>query len=73
MDYNAQAREIEASNEQSAIAEFQSSKPYIVKKDSIYMADTPEEVARRFKEHAQMQEAQNEMTRAQQEFINNLK
>jgi len=37
------------------------------------MASTPEEVARRFEEQAQVQQAQNEMLRAPQESINDLK
>ena len=37
------------------------------------MADTPEEVARKFKEQARVQQANQEMLRVQQESINGLK
>ena len=37
------------------------------------MVGTLEEVARRFEEQARVQQVQNEMIRAQQEFINDLK
>jgi len=38
-----------------------------------YMANTPEEMARRFKEQYHLQQAQHDMFQAQQESINDLK
>jgi len=44
------ARGIKASDEHSAIAESQSSNSYIEKETFVFMAETPEEVAKRFDE-----------------------
>ena len=63
------ARRIETSDEHFAIVESQSSNSYIEKKTFAFMAETPEEVVRRFKEQARVQKEQQEMLRVQQESI----
>jgi len=58
MNYNALVRGIEASDEHSAIAESQSSNSYIEKEAFAYMAETPEEVVKRFEEQAKVRKEQ---------------
>ena len=54
VDYNILARGIEASDEHSAIAESQSSNSYMEKDILTYMAETPEEMAKRYQEQARV-------------------
>ena len=65
IDYSLLAREIEVNDEHSAINESLS----LISSSEIiafsYMAGTPEEVAKRFVEHAQMQREYFDMIRAQ--------
>ena len=73
VDYSALAQGIEVSESHSAIAESQASNSSIEKEAFTYMASTPEEMARHFKQQAQAQREQLDMIRAQQESIDTLK
>ena len=54
VDYNLLARGIKVNDEHSAIIESQSSNSYTGTEAFMYMANTPEEVAKKFKEQAQV-------------------
>ena len=54
MDYSALAQGIEVSKAHSAIAESQASNSSVEKEAFAYMAGTPEEIARRFEQQAQV-------------------
>ena len=54
MNYNVLARGIEASDEHSAIAESQLSNFLYGKEASAFMAETSEEVAKRYQEQARV-------------------
>ena len=72
-DFSALARGIEVSESYSVIAESQASNSSVEKEALAYMASTPEEMARRFKQQAQTQREQLDMIHVQQEFIDTLK
>ena len=63
LDCNALAIGIEASDEHSVITESQSSNSYIEKEAFAYMAETPEEVFKRFEKQAWVQKEQQEILR----------
>jgi len=65
INYSALARGIEVNDSHSAVAESQDSNSSIEKESFIYMTNTPEETARRFEQHAQVQREQFELIRAQ--------
>ena len=65
INYSALARGIKVNDSHSAIAESQASNSSIENEAFIYMTNTPEETARRFKQQAQIQREQFEMIRAQ--------
>ena len=73
VDYSALARGIEVSESHSAIAKSQASNSSIEKEVFVYMANTPEEMTRRFKQQAQVQREQLNMIHTQQESIDTLK
>ena len=50
VDYSALARGIDVSESRSAIAELQASNSFVEKEAFVYMANTPEELARRFEQ-----------------------
>jgi len=55
IDYNNLAKGVESNDEHSAIMESHSSNSYVEKEAFTYMTNTPEEVARKFEEQAQVQ------------------
>ena len=73
IDYNSLAREIETDDEHSAIVRSHSSSSYRETEAFVYMAEIPEEIAKKFEEQARVQKAQHEMLQVQQESINDLK
>jgi len=73
VDYNALSRDIKVSESHSAIIESQASNSSVEKEAFAYMASTPEELARHFKQQAQAQREQLNMIHAQQESIDSLK
>ena len=72
-DYNALIREIEISDEHSAIAESQSSNSYMEKEAFAFIAETLQDMTRRFEVQARVQKEQQEIFRVQQESIDDLK
>ena len=52
VDYSALARGIEVNESHSAIAELQASNSFVEKEAFVYMANTPEETARRLEQQA---------------------
>jgi len=60
-------------DEHSAIIKSRSSNSSSESTSFAYMAGTPEEVAKRFKEQARVQREQFDMVRTQQEYIDSLK
>ena len=64
IDYDLLAREIKANDEQSAITESHSSNCYMEIEAFVYMANTPKEMARKFKEQVRLQQVQHEMLQA---------
>ena len=73
MEYSALAWGIEVSEAHSAIAESQGSNSSVEKEAFAYMAGTPEDMARHFKQQSQVKREQLELIFAQQESINTLK
>jgi len=67
------ARGVETDDRHSLIVGSHSPNSYKEIKALAYMADIPEEIARKFKEQARGQQTQHKMLQAQQESINNLK
>ena len=55
IDYNSLARGIETDDEHSTIVGSHSSNSYMETEAFAYMADIPEEIAKKFKEQAQVQ------------------
>ena len=73
VDYRNLVDEDESDDEYSAIAESQSSSSEVASHVFANMVGTPEEVAKRFEDQAQIQTMQQDMLRAQQESIDDLK
>jgi len=73
VNYSALARGIEVCESHSAITKSQASNSSVEKEAFAYMANNPEEMARRFEQQAQTQREQLDMTRNQQESIDTLK
>ena len=73
VDYKCLASGIEIEDEHSAIAGSQSSRSSVGNKAFVYMAGSPEEIARRLEQQARAQQAQQEMMQAQQRTIDELK
>jgi len=73
VDYNLLARGIEVNDEHSVIIESRSSHSSSETTAFAYMAGTPEEAAKRFKEQARVQREQFDILWTQQESINALK
>ena len=69
VDYSALAKGIDVNESHSVIAESQASNASTEREAFAYMANTPEELARRFELHAQAQREQLDMIRTQQESI----
>ena len=73
VNYSALARGIDVNETYPAIAESQASNSSIEKEAFVYMVGTSKELAKQFKEQAQVQREQFNMIRAQQESVNTLK
>ena len=65
VNYSALARGIEVNDSHSAIVESQASNSFIEKEAFKYMTNTPEEIAKRLEQQAQVQKEQFELIRAQ--------
>jgi len=73
VDYSALAWGIKVGRSYSAIVESQALNSSVEKEAFAYMANTSEEMARRFEKQAQAQRKQLDMSRARQESIDSLK
>ena len=73
IDYNSLAKGNESNGEHSAIVESHSSNSLVEEEAFAYMAGTPEEIAKKFKEQSRVQQVQHKMLETQQESINDIK